>query len=256
MNKTYSKIIVATLIHMAAGLFFVYYIKIFPLAVVALMIINFLTLRRILAKRTPREVMLRIIQPSLFLILIEAYYFTSTAVTGERLLAFVCIFSVAVAWHAILIWSELVMEKKEWVQSVQTAILIFLSTSIVSLMIANWNLPLALILAIYILLNVIFVIWWLARLAHNVNFLALIWGLAAGELVWVSSHWLIFYQIPILKFLVSQNSLLITTLAYSWGGIYTHYKNQQLSRRIVFEYLFVLVAVMVVLLILTRWRFF
>lgn len=256
MNKTHSRILAASLIHIIAGFIFIYYLKSFPLAVIALLTINFLSLRRILAKNTPREVVLRIIQPSLFLVLVEAYYFVSTAITGERLLAFIFMMLAAVCWQATLIWSELTPEKREWIQSVEIAVLIFFSANITSLLIANWNLPLALVLAAYIMLNVFFAIWWLARLARNVNFLALIWGLAAGELIWISSHWLIFYQVPVLRFLVSQNSLLITTLAYSWGGIYTHYKNQQLSRRIVFEYLFVLVIVVMVLLILTRWRVF
>lgn len=256
MNKTQRQILIATAAQFFSSLVIIHYLVNFPLAIVAAMAIDFWLFRSLLTNKGARNVLLRLIRPALLLALVYSYYFTNAAVTGTRLLSFLVVTTSAIAWHGVLCNAELSAKKHDWIWSAETAVLIFISTNIASLMIANWSLPLALVLGIYLVLNVLVALWWLARLAKNVNFLALIWGLAAGELLWISNHWLIFYQLPLLNLLISQIALLITTLAYSWGGIYSHYKDQKLSRRIVFEYLLVLLIVVAVLLVLTRWRVF
>lgn len=256
MNKTQRQILIATAAQFFSSLAIVYYLANFTLAIAAAVAIDFWLFRSLLTNKGASNVLLRLIRPALLLILVYTYYFTNAAVAGTRLLSFLTVAFLAIAWHGVLCNAELSVEKHDWIWSAEAAVLIFVSTNIASLIIANWNLPLALVLGVYLALNVFIALWWLARLAKNVNFLALIWGLSAAELLWVSSHWLIFYQLPLLNLIISQIALLLTTLAYSWGGIYSHYKNQKLSRRIVFEYLFVLLIVVVVLLVLTRWRVF
>lgn len=254
MSKTRRLILIFSVVQFAIGLVFALYFVNLALCLILSAIVDVILFKLIMGNVSWREVINKSIRPILFWLLSWTYYFTSTAITGTRLLSFGAFVVIATIWHAVLCHCEVTTEKMDWVASVEAVFLIFISTNIISLLIANWSLPQALLLGVYLLLNIFISLFWLARLGKNVNFLALIWGLAAAQLVWINSHWLIFYQLPVLKFLISQNSLLIVTLAYCWGGIYSHYKKSQLSRKIIMEYLFVLLIVVVVLLILTRWR--
>lgn len=83
--------------------------------------------------------------------------------------------------------------------------------------------------------------------------LAAIWALVTVELVWVMSRWLVLYQLPRLKFIISQPALLVASLAYSWGGMYYHHKKGTLTRPLLFEYLAVSSIVFVLVVVLTKW---
>lgn len=79
------------------------------------------------------------------------------------------------------------------------------------------------------------------------RFLSYIWGYFAAALVWVLSHWLLFYG-PI-----SQPGLLVTVLGFGLAGIYYLGKTDRGSVALRRQLIFVMLAVIIIVVIFSDW---
>jgi hypothetical protein len=77
--------------------------------------------------------------------------------------------------------------------------------------------------------------------------LAYIWGYFAAALAWLLSHWLLFYQG------ISQPALLLSTLGYGMAVLYYLDHNDRLSKAIRRQFIFIMLAIVVVVLAFSDW---
>lgn len=73
------------------------------------------------------------------------------------------------------------------------------------------------------------------------------WGYFAAAMVWVLSHWLLFYGF------VAQPALLLTVLAFGVGGIYYLEESDRLSVLLRRQFVFIMVAIVVVVIVFSDW---
>jgi len=79
------------------------------------------------------------------------------------------------------------------------------------------------------------------------RFLTDSWALFAASLAWILSHWLLFYGV------VSQPTLLLTILGYGLGAMYYLEQNDKLSKLARRQFIFIMIAVVVVVLVFSDW---
>ncbi len=79
------------------------------------------------------------------------------------------------------------------------------------------------------------------------RFLSDTWAFFAASLAWILSHWLLFYGE------VSQPTLLLTILGYGLGAMYYLQQNDKLSRLARRQFIFIMIAVVVVVLVFSDW---
>ncbi len=77
--------------------------------------------------------------------------------------------------------------------------------------------------------------------------LAFIWGYFGAALAWLLSHWLLFYRG------VAQTTLLLSTLGYSLAVLYYLDHNDRLSKGIRRQFIFIMMAIIVVVLAFSDW---
>lgn len=73
------------------------------------------------------------------------------------------------------------------------------------------------------------------------------WGYFAGALLWLSSHWLTYYNI------VAQPTLLLTVLGFGLGSLYYLHETDRLSNYMRRQIVFIMLAVVAVVLIFSDW---
>lgn len=81
----------------------------------------------------------------------------------------------------------------------------------------------------------------------NIRFLTAIWGYFSAALVWLLSHWLLFYG-P-----VAQVALLLTVIGFGLGGLYYLEKSDRASVAMRRQVVFVLFAVTLIVITLSDW---
>lgn len=74
-----------------------------------------------------------------------------------------------------------------------------------------------------------------------------VWGYFAAALMWVLGHWLLFYS------LLSQPALLLTVLGVGLGTLYYLDEADRLSALLRKQFIFIMVAVVVVVLVFSDW---
>lgn len=74
-----------------------------------------------------------------------------------------------------------------------------------------------------------------------------VWGYFAAALVWLSVHWLLFYNV------VAQPTLLLTVLGFGLGGLYYLQETDRLSVLLRRQIVFIMIAVVVVVLVFSDW---
>lgn len=77
--------------------------------------------------------------------------------------------------------------------------------------------------------------------------LAYIWGYFGAALAWLLSHWLLYYGS------VAQITLLLSTLGYGTAVIYYLDHNDRLSRGVRRQFIFIMIAIVVVVLAFSDW---
>jgi hypothetical protein len=77
--------------------------------------------------------------------------------------------------------------------------------------------------------------------------LAYLWGYVSGALIWVLSHWLLFYGI------ISQPALLLTTIGYGLAALYYFDHNGRLNSLLRRQFVFLMLAIVVVIIMFSDW---
>jgi hypothetical protein len=73
------------------------------------------------------------------------------------------------------------------------------------------------------------------------------WGYFAAALAWVLGHWLLFYGI------LAQPALLLSVLGFGLGGLYYLEQTDRLSALLRRQFIFIMVAIVVVVLVFSDW---
>lgn len=79
------------------------------------------------------------------------------------------------------------------------------------------------------------------------RYLAYVWGYFAAALVWVTSHWLIFYGV------LAQPALLLSVLSFGLGGMYYLQKTERMTTLLRRQLIFIMVAVVIIMLTFSQW---
>lgn len=79
------------------------------------------------------------------------------------------------------------------------------------------------------------------------RYLSYAWAYFAAALVWVSSHWLLFYG-PL-----AQPALLLSVLSFGLGGMYYLQKTDRMTTLLRRQLIFIMVAVVVIMLTFSQW---
>lgn len=74
-----------------------------------------------------------------------------------------------------------------------------------------------------------------------------VWGYFAAALVWVLGHWLLFYGV------IAQPALLLTVIGYGLATLYYLDQKDRLSLLMRRQFLFIMVAIVTVVLIFSKW---
>jgi hypothetical protein len=77
--------------------------------------------------------------------------------------------------------------------------------------------------------------------------LAYLWAYFGGALVWVLSHWLLFYGA------VAQPTLLLTTIGYGLAALYYFDHNERLNIVLRRQFVFIMVAIVVIIIAFSDW---
>lgn len=226
----------------------------FPILVLPLvLVLNYFLFRRLLVTKKFKQIFVKSLRPTLWLITSLYYFYTVYVITRTPIIVFVVCMVFSALAYGVIAYLETQPEPNLMLDNILTLVFILISTSLASLLVAFWHWPTALVLLILWLLNFLIALWWLLDFTGNPQILAGLWGFIALEFFWLASRWTVLYQIPNVPFIISQYSAIIATLAYGWGGIYYHHKHKNLKKSIILEYLAVTVVVFVALIVLNRW---
>lgn len=77
--------------------------------------------------------------------------------------------------------------------------------------------------------------------------LAYVWGYFGVSLAWLLAHWLLFYHV------IAQPTLLLSTLGYGVGVLYYLNHTDRLSKVIQKQFIFVMLAIVIVILTFSDW---
>lgn len=77
--------------------------------------------------------------------------------------------------------------------------------------------------------------------------LSYLWGYFGAALTWVLGHWLLFYQV------VSQPTLLLTTIGYGLAVLYYLDHQERLSSTLQRQFVFIMLAIVLVVLVFSDW---
>jgi hypothetical protein len=181
------------------------------------------------------------------------YFYTVYVISFTPVHIFIVCMVFSSIIYGVLCYVEIQPHPNFIIDNILTVLFILFATSLSSLMLAYWHLPLPIVMLMLWIVSFLGVLWWLLDFTNNPQILAALWGFVVVELSWLTSRWIVLYQIPQVPIIISQFATIVTALAYGWGGIYYHYKQRNLKKSIVFEYLAVTIVVFATLVILNRW---
>ncbi|MBW4061821.1 hypothetical protein HJC99_04605 [Candidatus Saccharibacteria bacterium] len=84
--------------------------------------------------------------------------------------------------------------------------------------------------------------------------LAATWALIVVQVSWVFLNWLVTYVLVGNYFIIPQAALILTGLAYCFGGIYLSQRQQALTRMRLAEYLLIALLLVIIVASSTPWR--
>ncbi|MEI6581804.1 MAG: hypothetical protein WCN86_02930 [bacterium] len=215
--------------------------------------LNYLLFRRLIVTKKIKTIITKSLRPTIW-IGISLFYFYSVYVIGKMpIIVFIICVVTSSLIYGVISYFETQSQPNLLIDNILTILFILFSTSLASLMVAYWHWPAALVMVLLWVTNFLVALWWLLDFTNNPQILAALWGFVTLEMFWLASRWTVLYQIPNVPFVLSQYSMIITALAYGWGGIYYHYKQRTLKKTIIIEYLAVTIVVFLVLIVMNRW---
>lgn len=238
-----------TLLAIALLYYSAYQLLIIPLVV----IINYLVLSRILISRKRAHILASLIRPSLWLLIFYGYIFTIHAIFLIPIFWFVILCLLVGLGYMGLLLQEVRNEPNVVFVNILHVVLIVVGISLASLMLAYWHWSTAIVM-LGVWLSVFFLsLAWLLSFTNKPYVIASVWSLMVLEIFWITSLWINLYHVPQTSLLLSQSSLIVGALAYGFGGLYYHYKQQSLRRILLFEYISVTTVIFIALLLLSKW---
>ncbi len=253
ISKTQRNILVSSLVQFIIGLVFFYYSDFWYLGLIAIFATCLFAIKTLILNKSLSRLWPKAVKPSLWLFLSLYYLNLIKNINNYTLLFFVPVLVIAIVGYSFLVIGELKVDHRPRLSSILSLVLIVLLITSSSLMLVLWHIPIVFIMVFVWLVSFIIAMWWLLPFMGRMEGLAAIWALVCVELVWITSRWIVLYQLPRLKFIISQPALIVGSLAYSWGGMYYHHKKGTLTRPLLFEYLAVSVIVFVLVVAFTKW---
>lgn len=253
ISKTQRNILISSLVQFAIGLVFFYYYDFWHLGLVAIMLVCLYTTRTLMLDNNLTRIWPKVVKPSLWQFLALFYLYLVRNINNYTLLLFVPALLIVVVGYGLIMLEQLQADNRYRVDSFLSLLLILIAITSSSLMQVLWHWPVVLIMVFVWLTTFVIALWWLLPFMGRMEGLAALWALVCVELVWISSRWIVLYQLPRMKFIISQPALIIASLAYSWGGMYYHHKKGTLTRPLLFEYLAVSSIVFVLVVAFTKW---
>jgi hypothetical protein len=181
------------------------------------------------------------------------YAFGLNVIEVMPLWQFILLMGAGIAGYVFMVAEDLRSEPHKLLDTILSLLFVFMSLNVSALLVALWHWPVVIVLVLLWFVNYVVSLFWILEYSSSPQVLAGLWSFLVVEMFWVASRWLILYSVPHTPILVSQIGLIITALAYCWGGIYVHHKNKTLKRSLVFEYIVVASVVFVILMALSRW---
>lgn len=216
-------------------------------------VVNYLLFRRILVTKKIKTILTKSLRPFIWLVFSLYYFYSVYVISQTGAVLFMACMVLSALVYGLLCFLETQPEPNLVLDNFIALVFILIVTSFASLLIAYWHWPIALVMVLLWLVSFLIALWWLLDFTNNPQVLAALWGFIVLEITWLSSRWIVLYQIPKVPLIISQLAVIVTALAYGWGGIYYHHKHRNLKRSIVFEYLAVTVLVFLALIVLNRW---
>lgn len=246
-------IVIISVLLSLLGMGLLYYTPFPWLLIPVALVPNYILFRRLLVTRKIKTIAAKSFRPLLWYF-VASFFFYSVHVINliQPVVFLLCMIALSVV-YGLFCYVETQAERNFILDNVLTVGLVLMSMSLGSLLMAFWHWPIVLVLAYVWAVQFLIALWWLLDFTNNPQILAALWAFVAIEFSWLSSRWVVLYQIPHIPFIISLLACVVTALAYGWGGIYYHYKKQNLKPAIVFEYLAVTTIVFVALLVLNRW---
>lgn len=236
-----------------AAIGILYYTPVPVMVLPIIILLNYLLFRRLLVTKKTKTIITKSLRPFLWLMIALPYFYTVYVISLTSIPVFIMCMVFSCLVYGVLCYAETQPEPNFVVDNILTVLFILFATSFSSLLLAYWHWPLALVMLLLWAVSFLIALWWLLDFTNNPQILAALWGFVVVELLWLTSRWIVLYQVPQVPIIISQFGAVLTALAYGWGGIYYHYKQRTLKRGIVFEYLAVTVVVFGALLLLNRW---
>ncbi len=254
ISKTKRNIILSALVQFVVGLGFYYYSDFWYIGLIAIVATSLYTYQTLIVKKPLASYWPKIVVPSLWLFLSYFYLYLVRHINSYTLVFFVPLAILVVAVYGFILHEQVSSQRRFLaLDNVISLVLIALLINIASLMQVLWHWPAVLIMAFVWVFAFIIALWWLLPLIGRMEYIAAIWAIVCVEICWVMSRWVVLYQLPRAKLVISQPALIIASLAYSWGGMYYHHKKGTLTRPLLFEYLAVSSIVFILVIVLTKW---
>lgn len=89
---------------------------------------------------------------------------------------------------------------------------------------------------------------------RNAILMASVWALVAAECSWVFTTWLVSYVTVGSYIIIPQPTLVLSAIAYCFGGIYMAQRQKKLSRARLSEYMFIVLIILAIVIAGTKWR--
>lgn len=230
-----------------------YYTSANLLVVPIVLVINYVTFRRLLVTNKFKVIFTRSLRPLLWLLVSLYYFYSVYVISSIPSFIFMLCMIIACVVYGLLCQIEIQNEPNIVLDNALTLLIILIITSLASILTTFWKWPEPLVMALLWLTTFLISLWWLLDFTNKPQILAAIWGFVVVEFSWLSSRWVVLYQIPSVPFILSQFSIMVTAIGYGWGGIYYHFKQRNLKKSIVFEYLAVTITVFIALILINRW---
>ncbi len=226
-----------------------YPILILPLAIA----VNYWVLSRILISRKRAHILASLIRPSMWLLFLYGYIYTIHVIFLIPIGWFILLCVLVGVGYMGLLLQEVRNKPNVIFVNILHIVLLTLGLSLASLMLAYWHWPVVLVM-LGVWLSMFFLsLAWLLSFTNKPYVIASVWSLIVLEIFWITTLWINLYHIPQTNLLLSQSSLIVAALAYGFGGLYYHFKENTLRRSLLFEYISVTAVVFIALLLLSKW---
>lgn len=252
-SKTQRYVSGVSLVQFGVASFLLYLTPYGFLLLLIIPLLNLLLFSRLVSKRSFWFLIVASLRSSIWWLMWCLYAFGLNVIEVMPLWQFILLMGAGIAGYVFMVAEDLRSEPHKLLDTILSLLFVFMSLNVSALLVALWHWPVVIVLVLLWFVNYVVSLFWILEYSSSPQVLAGLWSFLVVEMFWVASRWLILYSVPHTPILVSQIGLIITALAYCWGGIYVHHKNKTLKRSLVFEYIVVASVVFLILVALSKW---